>query len=470
MCQVIGHQWTETSKAIPQNWSDAHLVLIRKPAKPGKEAGHYRPIGLQDQLGKLTFKALLEPYRDIIYALVTRYPQYGYNPGRSHRDALRRVFDHCALVRAQCRAQRSTLHDKFAGSTEKQLIGGIQVTLDLAAAFDTMPRHRLFEGMQRMALPQSLVQIVMNWHHNANYHINHDGADRVIRATQGVRQGCAVAPLLWLIFSHLVSEKLAEKIGYQATVDLLNIFADDYRLSAVFHSVWEVEQALSRINVLLRTLREMGMLVSPNKSKAILKCAGPGAEALRRRFIRKINDSSVLRVRSASGYIDIPLVDSFTYLGAIVSYDHFEDRTLTYRLEVGTGNLGRLSRILRGRHALARSHKLRIWQACVYTATVYSLDACGLTPQGAKRLTNQLMRQIRLIVRDPVYMAGKPHQTVLEERGLLSPLAALRRQLNNEPSEDALRQDALKRGRSGDQAVKLGNGSWRHWLTSRHHP
>ena len=97
----------------------------------------------------------------------------------------------------------------------------------------------------------------------------------------------------------------------------------------------------------------------------------------------------------------------------------------------------------RGRHALARSHKLRIWQACVHTATVYSLDACGLTPQGAKRLTHQLMRQIRLIVRDPVYMTGKPHQTVLEEWGLLSPFAALRRQLHNETPEDALRLTAV---------------------------
>ena len=286
----------------------------------------------------------------------------------------------------------------------------------------------------------------MSWHHNANYHINHDGVDRVIKATQGVRQGCAVAPLLWLIFSHLVSEKLAEKIGYQATVDLLNIFADDYHCSAMFHSVWEVEQALSRINVLLRTLRDMGMLVSPNKSQAILKCAGPGAEALRRRFIRKVNDRSVLRIRSASDCIDIPLVESFIYLGAVVSYDHFEDRTLAYRMEVGAGNFGRLSRVLRGRHALTRSHKLRIWQACVYTATVYSLDARGLTPQGAKRLTHQLIRQSRIIIRDPVYMTGKPHQTVLEEWGLLTPLAALRRQLNNEAPVDTLHPDAFKRG------------------------
>ena len=38
---------------------------------------------------------------------------------------------------------------------------------------------------------------------------------------------CSCEPLLWLIFSHLISDALAAKIGYQATVDLLNIFADD---------------------------------------------------------------------------------------------------------------------------------------------------------------------------------------------------------------------------------------------------
>ena len=445
---VIEQQWNATSKVVPQHWSDAHLVLIRKPAKTGKEAGHYRPIGLQDQLGKLTFKALLEPHRDTIYALTTRYPQYGYTPGRSHRDALRRVFDHCSSVRAQCRAQHSTLHDKFAGTStsSEDFVGGIQVTRDLAAAFDTMPRHRLLEGMQRMQLPASLIQTVMSWQRHASYHINHDGTVRTIQATQGVRQGCAAAPLLWLIFSHLVSEKLAEKIGYQAIVELLSIFADDYHCSGVFHSVWDIEQILSRVHILLNTLKEMGMLVSPTKSKAIFKCAGPGSEMLRRQLVRKTSNGNVLRIRSANDCIDIPLVESFTYLGAIVSYDHFEDRTLTYRLEVGSSNFGRLSRILRGRHALTRRHKVRIWQACVYTATVYSLDACGLTPQGAKRLTGQLMRQIRLIVRDPVYMTGKPHNTVLEEWGLLSPIAALRRQLNHEPSEDCMSPDVFKRG------------------------
>ena len=443
---MLNTNWTPQPNRVPRPWSDAHLVLIRKPAKTGKEEGHYRPIGLQDQLGKLTFKALVEPYQADIHSIAAQFPQYGYMPGRSHRDALRRVFDHCAHIRAKCRAHHCTLHDRFEGKAATALIGGLQVTLDLAGAFDAMPRHRLLEGMEHMNLPLSFIQIVMCWHHQAHYHINHDGTDRVVHATQGVRQGCAVAPLLWLIFSHLISAKLAAKIGYHATVNLLSIFADDYHCSGEFSSTHDLEVILSHIAVLLHTLADMGMTVSPAKSKAILKCAGPGAEQLRRRFTRKTAQGKVLRIYSAQECIDIPLVDSFTYLGAIVSYDHYEDRTLAHRLEVGSNNFGRLTRVLRGRHALTRQHKLRIWQACVYTATVYGLDACGLTPLGAKKLTAQILRQIRLIVRDPVYMTGTSHQQVLTKWNLLSPIEALRHQLHKETVDPEPQPDIFKRG------------------------
>ena len=127
------------------------------------------------------------------------------------------------------------------------------------------------------------------------------------------------------------------------------------------------------------------MTVSPAKSQAILKCKGIGAEQLRRRFVRQTPTGPVLRIRTASFCVEIPLVHSFIYLGAAVSYDHFEDRALTHRLGIGKKNFGRLTKILRGRNALARIHKLCIWQACVYTATVYGLDTCGITPIGAKK-------------------------------------------------------------------------------------
>ena len=60
--QVLSDSWSQGPIRIPQGWSDAHLVILCKPGKSGKESGHHRPMGLQDQVGKLVFKHILEPY------------------------------------------------------------------------------------------------------------------------------------------------------------------------------------------------------------------------------------------------------------------------------------------------------------------------------------------------------------------------------------------------------------------------
>ena len=43
--------------------------------------------------------------------------------------------------------------------------------------------------------------MVMTWHQQAQYSIRHDDSARHIEAFQGVRQGCSVAPTLWLMNS-----------------------------------------------------------------------------------------------------------------------------------------------------------------------------------------------------------------------------------------------------------------------------
>ena len=52
--EVINGCWTCGPIQVPRGWSDAYLVLIRKPGKSGNEPDHHRPIGLQDQVGKIT--------------------------------------------------------------------------------------------------------------------------------------------------------------------------------------------------------------------------------------------------------------------------------------------------------------------------------------------------------------------------------------------------------------------------------
>ena len=89
-----------------------------------------------------------------------------------------------------------------------------------------MPRKQLLRGMQQLGLPGKIIDLVLQLHQQAKYHIGHD-------ASQGVGQGCAVAPVLWLIYSHLISTELAGLIGHEAACELLSIFADDYHCSTL---------------------------------------------------------------------------------------------------------------------------------------------------------------------------------------------------------------------------------------------
>ena len=164
------------------------------------------------------------------------------------------------------------------------------------------------------------------------------------RGTQGVRQGCAVAPVLWLIYSHLISTELAGLIGHEAACELLSIFADDYHCSTLFNSLRQLESKLSHIGALFRVLGRLGMTISHAKSEAILVCKGKGSAVMKRMFTRRTKQGRVLRFAHAQEVIDIPLIDSFVYLGAVASYGPFEDQTLEHRLQTGRANFWRLHR------------------------------------------------------------------------------------------------------------------------------
>ena len=92
-----------------------------------------------------------------------------------------------------------------------------------------------------------------------------------------------IAPLLWLIYSHLISTELASLIGEAATRSLLNIYADDYHASLTFDSAHKLETGLSHTGALFKVLGRLGMTISHSKSRAILICRGNGAESLKRK-------------------------------------------------------------------------------------------------------------------------------------------------------------------------------------------
>ena len=169
--QVINSGWLNAPIRIPQGWSAAYLVLIRKPGKSGKEPEHHRPIGLQDQVGKLVFRHVLEPYVPHIHHQSCTYPQYGHNMATSLAEAPSMLCDVFSNTVARCVKHvvvRGTL-SKSVVQEPSPLTGGVQVTVDLAGAFDSIPRQQLLRGMQEIGLPDRVVEVVMEWHCGARY-------------------------------------------------------------------------------------------------------------------------------------------------------------------------------------------------------------------------------------------------------------------------------------------------------------
>ena len=272
-------------------------------------------------------------------------------------------------------------------------------------------------------MPADVAHLLMAWHSNIHYRIHHNQDSRSFRATRGIRQGCSIAPLLWLVFSHEVSCALAEKVGMDTIARVLTIFADDYLVADTFSSVAELEALLDIVQALFRTLETFGMEVSDQKSKAVLALRGTLSNSVRRRFIRgnPKGEGKVLRLHTKGGALCIPLAQQITYLGTQICYHHFERLTLESRLAKAEIAYNRLGSVLKGRHHLSTSQRVSLWRSCVWATAQHGLTACGLTQAGLHSLEVTMLRQLRAILRQPVHLAHSTNQQVCRDAGVPLP-------------------------------------------------
>ncbi|CAE6969563.1 unnamed protein product, partial [Symbiodinium sp. CCMP2456] len=82
----VNHQWTQPAPQVAQGWSDAEVVLLPKAHGRSQTPLDYRPIGLQDPLGKSIMTLLIQ-----------------------------QVFQHCHRIREISKNERLTLHQRAEG-------------------------------------------------------------------------------------------------------------------------------------------------------------------------------------------------------------------------------------------------------------------------------------------------------------------------------------------------------------------
>ena len=167
---------------LPTDWGHSHIRYLHKK-KSKSDLSNYRPISLISCLGK-AFTMMWLP-RIATTLLPHLVPQQGSKgKGCSAIDSL---WTLTALIDSACdKAQGAHVHAMFCDTT---------------TAYDTVWRDGLYFTLYSYGIRGPLLRMIHKWHQGATMTgLWYDIEGSTIPYSQGVRQGCVLAPLLYVAF------------------------------------------------------------------------------------------------------------------------------------------------------------------------------------------------------------------------------------------------------------------------------
>lgn len=192
------------------------ISLIPKKGRDKAHITNWRPISMLNTDFKILAKALARRLSNILPSVVHQN-QTGFIPGRYIGDNIRNIQ---ALL-------------DFTQETGRS---GLFVSLDFAAAFDSLDHSFLFKALDSFQLGETFLEwIKLLYHSSESCVLNCGSSSGWFPFSRGVRQGCPISPFLFV----LAVEKLAEVIRGDPNIkgiDLLDThtkilqFADDSSL------------------------------------------------------------------------------------------------------------------------------------------------------------------------------------------------------------------------------------------------
>ena len=180
---------------MPHLWTTATLALLLKAGKNGSEPKHFRPIGLLDALGKSCVSMVLCKIKSDLEAFVRTAPQFSYIAGHSKL----------------CESHARNPHQRFAGLRVPAFQGGVQVCLDLASAFASVPHVLVREALREAGVEEGPASLLFAWLSSCPYDLHLSGLRASITARRGVKQAlrCSLPRVLSCSFVGLISAWVA---------------------------------------------------------------------------------------------------------------------------------------------------------------------------------------------------------------------------------------------------------------------
>jgi len=380
---IIVHIWR--TERMPQDWKDANIVPIFKKGSR-KDCGNYRGISLLSIAGKIMARIILNRINKKLTPNILPETQCGF---RNNRSTIDMVFS-LRQIQEKCLEQNMELYAVF---------------IDFTKAFDTVSRDGLWSVLRKFGCTEKVINMIKALHEGMNAKVV-QGKDnsKAFAVTNGVKQGCVLAPTLFSIYLSAMLEvafkDIQEGIYIQTrhTADLFNVahfksrtlttknlvremlFADDSALVA--HNATKMQHLVDRF---AKAAAQFSLKINIKKTECLyqpIKLHHPPPEP----EIITINQEPLV------------LSTDFTYLGSTVSSTARIDRELKNRLGKASSAFGKLrERLWNNRHVSIRA-KCKVYRAIVLSTLLYGAETWTIYRTQVKKLGAYMMRQLRDIM------------------------------------------------------------------------
>ena len=250
--------------------------------------------------------------------------------------------------------------------------------VDFEKAFDSIDRQAIWNILANYGVPQKIIKIIQILHQQFSCQVIHNGKlSTPFQVTTGVRQGCMLSPLLFLVVLDWVTKKAYHNSGkgitwtFSKKLEDLE-FADD--LALLSHRLQDLQQ---KVKSLSETAQEVGLKINIEKTK-VLRTNTQQQAAI------TLNNQ------------DIEDVEEFVYLGSRISKTGGTEEDIRARIRKAQQSFAVLRPVWKAT-AISHSTKLRIFNSNVKSVLLYGSETWRSTETTNKKLqtfVNKCLRQI----------------------------------------------------------------------------
>ena len=348
------------TKRVPKDWTISKIIPIHKSGST-MQCENYRGISLLSVAGKVYARILESRLRHKVEGHLLEH-QSGFRPGRS-------VQDHIFTIR------------QISETTYRYNKEFHACFIDLQKAFDSVQRKQVWKALEEHDVNNELIKAIKSFYIEPQSAIQISGKlSNRFKVDVGVRQGCILSPLLFIILMDSISSKVDKhmkslEVGMwklKAMKIKMLSFADDL---VIFGKTQRDLQ--HNVNILNSELITRGLTINAKKTKTMVI----GRET-RKHKIKLGQDM-------------LEQVDSYKYLGVIIEANCGLKEEINQRIGKATKVYGQLGYTFISKRELTTKTKMSIFNSIYCPTLTYSSESWSLDNRDKSRLQAAEMKFLR---------------------------------------------------------------------------